>query len=120
MKGYYFILIAILIIVFIAISVKKSKLSIAESFWWMMGSILALVLAIFPGIINFTADIFGVSYPPTILFVFCIIFLLLMNFRNSKRIAEQQEKIIELAQQVALLKSSNKEKENEKRKTQTK
>ena len=110
MKHYYFIAISVLIIIFITISVKKSKLSIKESFWWMIGSIAALILSIFPGIVNWAADIFGVSYPPTILFVFCILFLILMNFRNSKRIAEQQEKIIELVQQVALLKEKNNKK----------
>lgn len=107
MKKIYFILISILIIIFIISSVKKSKLSIKESFWWMIGSVLCLVLSLFPDLINWLANIFGVSYPPTIFFVFCILFLILMIFRNSKRIAEQQEKIIELAQQVAILKEKN-------------
>lgn len=110
MKQYYFIALAVLIIIFIGASVKKSKLSIAESFWWMMGSIFTLILTIFPGIINWAASIFGVSYPPTVFFVFCILFLLLMNFRNSKRIAVQQEKIIELAQHVAILEEETNEK----------
>lgn len=112
MKQYYFIAIALSIIIFIGVSVKKSKLSIAESFWWMIGSLCALILTIFPGIINWFASVFGVSYPPTIFFVFCILFLLLMNFRSSKRIAMHQEKIIELAQHIAILE----EKVNEKRK----
>lgn len=110
MKTIYFIIISILIIIFITLSVKKSRLSIKESFWWMVGSLCALLLSIFPGIINSVAKIFGVSYPPTILFVFCILFLIYMIFRNSKRIAEQQEKIIELVQQVAILKEKVKNK----------
>ena len=114
MKQSYFIVIAILLIIFIAISVKNSKLSITESFWWMIGSIFALLLAIFPQVIPWCAKLFGVSYPPTVFFVFCIIFLLLINFRNSKRIAEQQEKIIELAQQIALLKNEKAKKDNKK------
>ena len=106
MKTEYFIIISILFIIFITLSVKHSKLSIKESFWWMMGSIVALILSIFPNIIDWIAKLFGVKYPPALLFVFCILFLLYMIFRNSKRIAEQQEKIIELAQQVALLKNN--------------
>ncbi len=108
MQKLYFIIISILIIIFIVHSVKKSKLSIKESFWWMIGSIAILVLSIFPNIVNCVAEIFDVSYPPTILFVFCILFLIYMIFRNSKRIAEQQEKITELVQQVAILKEKNK------------
>lgn len=110
MKSVYFIIISLLIIIYIAIAVKRSKLSIKESFWWMIGSFLALILSLFPGIVNYVAKIFGVSYPPTILFVFCILFLIYMIFRNSTRIAEQQEKITELVQQVALLKEKVKNK----------
>ncbi len=109
MKSSYFvfIIIALIIIIFIAHSVKKSRLSIKESFWWMIGSILMLILSIFPGLVNWAAKIFGISYPPTILFVFCILFLIYMVFRNSKRIAVQQEKIVELSQQIAILKNKN-------------
>ncbi|MBR2246589.1 MAG: DUF2304 domain-containing protein [Bacilli bacterium] len=110
MKSSYFVFIAIavIIIIFIASSVKKSRLSIKESFWWMIGSIFMLILSIFPGLVNWAAKIFGVSYPPTILFVFCILFLIYMVFRNSKRIAVQQEKIVELSQQIAILKNKDK------------
>lgn len=105
MKIGYFIFISIVIILFIINAVKKSHLSIKESFFWILGSFLTLVLCLFPSIINKLAEFFGVSYPPTILFVICILFLLYMIFRNSKRIAFQQEKIIDLAQQVAILKN---------------
>lgn len=88
---------------YIIIEIKKEKLSIKESFWWMTSSLVMLILAIFPYSIDWLADIFGVEYPPSLLFVLCIIFLLFINFRNSKRISEQQLKIIKLAQKLSLL-----------------
>ena len=45
-----------------------------------------------------------------VLFVFCIIFLVLMNFRNSKKISEQQMKITELAQNISIIKEELNEK----------
>lgn len=105
MKKIYFIIIAIICMVYIINEVSKKKFSIKESFWWFIASILILFLALFPQTINWLAEIFGVEYPPTVFFVFCIIFLTFINFRNSKKIAEQQEKIIELAQQVSILKN---------------
>ena len=63
-----------------------------------------LFLGVFPYSIDWIAAKFGVSYPPSLLFVFCILFLIFINFRNSKKIAEQQTKIIELAQQLSILK----------------
>ncbi len=105
MNNIYFIIISVLCIIYVSLEVRKKKFSIKESFWWMMAFILMLFLSIFPYSINWLAKVFGIAYPPSLLFVFCIIFLVFINFRNSKKIAEQQEKIIELAQQVTLLKS---------------
>ncbi len=103
MKTIYFIIIALLSIIYIISEVRKKKFSIKESFWWTIAAIVMLFLAIFPYSINKVAEFFGVYYPPSLFFVFCIIFLVFINFRNSKRISEQQEKITELAQRVALL-----------------
>ncbi len=105
MKNIYFIILAIFCILYVIQVVRQNKFSIKESFWWFIGSLLVLILAIWPTIIDFVAKKLNISYPPSLLFVICIIFLLFMIFRNSKRISEQQEKIIELAEQVSILKS---------------
>ena len=110
MKNIYFILIIILLIIYISRNVIKSRLSVKESFFWMFGSLVALILSIFPNLINYMARFFGVSYPPSLFFVLCILFLLFMCFRDSKRIAEQNEKIVELGEQVAYLKNEVKKK----------
>lgn len=104
MKRIYFVIVAIVSIIYVISVVRKNKFSIKESFWWMMASFVMLVFAIFPKLFDNLAVFLGISYPPSLLFVICIIFLLFINFRNSKRIAEQQEKITELAQNIAILK----------------
>lgn len=103
MKNIYFIIFALFVFCYIVIEVRKKKFSIKESFWWVMAALLILILSIFPYSIDSIAKFFNVAYPPSLLFVACILFLLFINFRNSKRIAEHQEKIIELAQHVAIL-----------------
>lgn len=105
-----FILIGIVVIVYIFNTVKKGKFSVNESIFWMCGGFIVLILSIFPQIIIFFAEKVGVDYPPSLLFMLCNVFLLFMCFRNNRRIAEQQEKIIELAQQVTLLKSKSEDK----------
>lgn len=104
MKRIYFIIVAIAAIIYVVSVVRKNKFSIKESFWWMAASLVMLVFAIFPKIFDNLAVFLGISYPPSLLFVICIVFLLFINFRNSKRIAEQQEKITDLAQNIAILK----------------
>lgn len=103
MKKIYFIIIAIFCIVYVVGEVRKKRFSVKESFWWFAASVIILFLAIFPYSINWLAMLFGVDYPPSLFFVFCIIFLTFINFRNSKKIAEQQEKITELAQHVSII-----------------
>ena len=76
----------------------------------MVASIVMIFLSIFPYTIDKLAKLFGVVYPPSLFFVICIVFLVLMIFRNSKRISEQQMRIIELEQNLAILKEKNNDK----------
>ena len=105
MKNIYFIIISLVCMFYIIYEVRKKNFSIKESFWWIIASIIMLLLAIFPYSIDWLANKLGIAYPPSLLFVFCIIFLVFINFRNSKKIALQNEKIIELAQNLSILKS---------------
>ena len=110
MNRFYFIIIALMCNIYIIFEIRKKRFSIKESFWWMIASLFMLFLAIFPYSIDWLAKKFGVNYPPSLLFVFCILFLIFINFRNSKRIGEQQIKIIELAQRLAILENKNEKK----------
>lgn len=104
MKKIYFIVGTIIIGIYILNEVRKKRFSIKESFYWILGVLVMLILAIFPQCIDSLASYLGVAYPPSLLFVICILFLVLMNFRNSKRITKQQEEIIELEQNLTILK----------------
>ena len=108
MKTIYFIIGTILIGLYILNDVRKKRFSIKESFYWIVGVLIMLFLAIFPQCIDFVAVYLGVAYPPSLLFVICIVFLVLMNFRNSKKIAKLQEDIIELEQNLTILKGKMK------------
>lgn len=111
MNNLYFIILAIIVIIYVFNIVRKKQFSIKESFWWMMASIIMLILAIYPYSIDRIANMLGIAYPPSLLFVLCIIFLLFILFRNSRKIFELQLKVIELGQEVAVLKEKvNREK----------
>ena len=90
MNRIYFILIALFAMFYIVIEIRKKRFSIKESFWWMSASGLMLLLAIFPYSINWIAKLFGVEYPPSLLFVFCIIFL----NKNLKIIVDKQAEML--------------------------
>lgn len=104
MNNKYFIILSILTILYVVNIVRKKNFSIKESFWWVMASLVMLILSIFPYSINWLANKLGIYYPPSLLFVICIVFLLFINFKNSKRISELQVKVIELGQELAIIK----------------
>lgn len=104
MNRLYFIILSIIVVLYVVNIVRKKKFSIKESFWWVVASIVMLLLSIFPYSIDWFAKKLGISYPPSLLFVLCIIFLLFINFRNSKRISELQIKVVELGQEMAIVK----------------
>lgn len=111
MNNFYFIILAIGVIIYVFNDVRKKRFSIKESFWWMVASFIMLILAIFPYSIDWIANELGISYPPSLLFVLCILFLLFILFRNSKKIFELQIRVIEMGQELAILKEKvNREK----------
>lgn len=110
MKKIYFIILTVIIGIYIINDVRKKRFSIKESIYWLFGVFIMLILSIFPQCIDGIAIFLGVTYPPSLLFVICIIFLVFIIFRNSKKIAILQEEIIELEQNMTILKGKKNEK----------
>ncbi len=110
MKKIYFIILAVFSLIYVIVEVRKKQFSIKESFWWFIAALVMVLLAIFPYSFDYFAKLLNIAYPPSLLFVICIVFLLFINFKNSKKIAEQQDKIIELAERVAILESESQDK----------
>lgn len=101
--NYFFIVLAIVFIIYVYFNVKKQRFSIEESVFWVVGSLVLLVLSIFYKKLDSIALMLGISYPPAFAFLIAIMFLVFMNFRCSKKISKQNEKIIELAQRISIL-----------------
>lgn len=105
MNRGFFIIVGVLALLYVMHIVRRNKLPIKESFWWFMGAIAMLLLAIFPQVLDWTASFLGIAYPPTLLLTMCIIFLLFIIFKDGRRIAKLQTQNIELEQQIALIKN---------------
>lgn len=101
--NFFYIAIGILLIVYIFINVQKHMMSEGESILWMIGAFFILILAIFPDIIIFLANLIGITYAPSLLFFLTSAFLLIFSFRNSQQLSILAEKNKELIQFSALL-----------------
>ena len=89
-------------------SIRKNKLSIKKSFGWIIFVFIMLLLAIFPHSIDYLAPLFGVEYAPVLLLTFCVVILFIINFSSSKKIDELEKKVIDLTQELTLVKANQK------------
>ena len=108
MHNIFFIIIATLIIVYIFYSIRKNKLSIANSFIWILFCIILLILSIWPTSLDWLANIIGISYPPALFLTIVAVILFIMIFIQSKKIEDLHKKVIDLSQELSILKSAQK------------
>ena len=107
MNNMFFIIIILGIIVYVFFDIKNKKITVKESFWWSFVLVVALILSIFPYSIDIMASWLGIAYAPTMLLTLCSVFLLLINYKNSKKIGDLNTKVTELEQEIAISKVKN-------------
>lgn len=83
--------------------VRKNKLQERYSLLWIFMSIIVLILSVSPVLIEILAKWLDIKNPPSFLFLFGLIYLLIYNLHITTVISKQSEKITKLAQHIALL-----------------
>lgn len=81
----------------------RKKISERNSVTWLLGAAAILIVSANPGWLDRAAKLFGVSYPPSLLFLFSTLVLLVVVLHQSIQISVLNEKLRQLAQHVALL-----------------
>lgn len=83
-------------------SIKKEKMRIEESIFWLILSLLLLVFSIFPGIPDILARLLGIYSTANFLFLFVIFILLLRLFYVNAALGKLEERVKTLVQNEAL------------------
>lgn len=96
------IIISILTLTFVVTRVRRSRLNISDSIFWVCLSALLILISIFPQIVYFFTDLLGIISPINLVFLFFIFVLLMLCFNLSVRISQSDSKIKELTQQLAI------------------
>ncbi len=105
----FFVVVAIISIIYILYEIRKEKLSVSDSMFWLLGCLVIAILSIFPNIIIYISNFVGIEYAPSLLFLLAIIALIGLNFKQVKRIRKLEEKITDLAQNLAIIKADEDE-----------
>ena len=90
-------------------SIRKSKMRIEESIFWLLFSILLLVFAIFPFVPDFMAMSLGIYSTPNFLFLLVIFILLLRLFHTHVELGKLEEKVNRIVQDMALKESEERD-----------
>lgn len=106
MNNLVFIGMSVIVILYMIISIRKNKLSVTNSFVWIIFCLVLLLLSIWPKSLDGLAKFLGIEYPPALFLTIAVVILFIMNFAYSKRIEELQKKVIDLAQELSILKSN--------------
>ena len=93
---------AIIVALFLLRSVKRSKMRIEDTLFWVILAVVVLVLGIFPQIVTFFAGLFGIASEQNFVFLFFLFVLFANGYFTSRSNSEQETKLKELTQQIAL------------------
>lgn len=99
----YFSVIGIFFVVYVFKKVKRNEFSEGRSIFWIAGGFTMLCLSLFPVIFIKLSLLLGIVYPPSLLFLLSIVFVVFVSFRQDQEISQLSERVNELAQRNALL-----------------
>jgi hypothetical protein len=101
----YIIVVAITLstIAIIIRQVRMRRLKAKYALMWLLVAVVALPVALIPGLLDRTASSVGVAYGPALMFVFGLGFLAVLSVHFSCELTRLEERTRVLAEEVALL-----------------
>ena len=93
---------SLLSIVFFLYNIRKAKMRVDDSLFWIIFASLGIVLSIFPGILIWFAGLFGIISPVNFLFLALLFILIIRNFSLTVKLSQLQMKLNKLGQDYAM------------------
>ena len=101
--GFFTVLAALVMVALIFWLLRRDRLPIMHSLWWLGVAALMLVLGFYPGLIDRAAVFVGISYPPSLLFVVGILVLFIKVLLEDVGVSHDRRRMIDLVQKVGML-----------------
>lgn len=98
---------------FLMNKIRNFKLQIEYAIFWVLFSVMLIVLAVFPHIAYFLAKILGFQSPSNMIFLFIIALLLIKVFMMTIELDVLDKKLKELIQTIALKENESKSKDSD-------
>ena len=90
--------------------IRKSKIQISDSIFWVLFALLLILNAIFPQMARWFATLFGFVATSNFIFSLVIAILLIKEFSNAIEISTLRHKVEQLSQEQGLLRKEYEDK----------
>lgn len=82
---------------------RRRRLRERHAIWWLVAGLLALLISLFPQVLEWAAGLIGVEVPVNLVFFVSIAVLVLVCIQHSVELTQLESKTRSLAEQLALL-----------------
>jgi len=94
---------SLMIVVFVIEAIRRSSLNVRYAILWLGAGGALLLFSAYRPLLDWSARLLGIGYPPSLLFGLAFVFVLLIMLHYSLVISSHRDSIRRLAQAVALL-----------------
>ncbi len=95
--------VSVSVVLFVLRKIRRAQLNIDDSIYWILFSLLVLILSIFPQIAVWASELLGVQSPANFVFLVMIFMVLMKLFYVSIDLSIQKHRLNHLVQNLALL-----------------
>jgi hypothetical protein len=96
------ILAALLTLAVVIEMLRRRRLRERHAIWWIIAGVLALVIGVFPQVLDWAAAVVGVEVPANLIFFVSIAVLFLVCIQNSAELTQLEGETRSLAESAAL------------------
>lgn len=94
---------AVLVLIAVFELLRHRRLRERHAIWWIVAGILALIVSVFPRIVDSIAGALGVALPSNLIFFVGIAILFLVSLQHSSELTTLEDKVRTLAERVAVI-----------------
>jgi len=95
--------VAVAMVALILWLIRRDRLPVSQSLWWLSVSILIALFGFLPGLLDRIARFVGISYAPSLLFTLAILTLLIKVLLEDLEVSTNRRRLLRLAQKTAIL-----------------
>lgn len=96
-------ILAVAMVVLILWLIRRDRLPVSHSLWWLAVSGLIALFGLLPGLLDTLARAVGIGYSPSLLFMLAILTLLIKVLLEDLEVSTNRRRLLRLAQKTAIL-----------------